>query len=118
MNSDPNSVTWGVVATIKAPVAEILEFTAYHLDLGASRITICLDDDNAEAKAILNAHPNCRAIRTDDAYWIETCGYIPKKHQVRQALNATRVYRESDDIDWLVHVDVDRTSVDIGTSST
>ena len=107
MTSDPNSVTWGVVATIKAPVTEILEFTAYHLDLGASRITICLDDDNAEAKAILNAHPNCRAIRTDDAYWIETCGYIPKKHQVRQALNATRVYRESDDIDWLVHIDVD-----------
>ena len=98
---------WGIVSTIKAPAADILKFAAYHLDLGASQITICLDDDNPEAEAALNAHPKSRAFRTDRAYWRETCGYVPKKHQVRQVESASRVYRESEDLDWLAHIDVD-----------
>lgn len=97
---------WGIVSTIKAPAADILRFAAYHLDLGASQITICLDDDNPAAEAALNAHPNCTAIRTDHAYWMDTCGYVPKKHQVRQAQNATRAYHKST-LDWLAHIDVD-----------
>lgn len=102
-----DDIKWGIVSTIKAPVEEILRFVAYHLDLGAAQITICLDDDNPHAKSVLDAHPKCRAIRTDRAYWKETCGYVPKKHQVRQALSASRIYNETQDLDWLAHIDVD-----------
>lgn len=105
--SKNQDIRWGVVATIKAPARDILEFAAYHLDLGASRVTVCLDDDAPLAEAHLNAHPLCRAIRTTRDYWRETCGYVPKKHQVRQTQNATRVYRETTDLDWLCHIDVD-----------
>ena len=98
---------WGIVSTIKAPAADILRFVAYHLDLGAARITICLDDDTPDAFDALNVHPNCVAIQTDRPYWLETCGYVPKKHQVRQMQNASRVYAEATDLDWLAHIDVD-----------
>ena len=99
--------TWAVVSTIKAPAAQILDFAAYHLDLGAHHIFVCLDDDNPDAQAVLDAHPKCTAIRTDRAWWKETAGFVPKKHQVRQVQNASRIYRDMQGIDWLVHIDVD-----------
>ena len=106
MNKSQN-IRWGVVSTIKAPARDILEFAAYHLDLGAARVTICLDDDNPQAEAALNAHPKCQAVLTPRAYWMDTCGFVPKKHQVRQSQNASRVFAESTDLDWLAHIDVD-----------
>lgn len=101
--SDP---TWGVVSTIKAPVRDILNFAAHHLDLGAHRVIVYLDDDNPAAFAALKAHPKCRVIECDDAYWKRRKGR-PDKHQSRQTANATRCYRRGPGVDWLVHIDVD-----------
>ena len=102
-----SSPTWGVVSTIKAPARDILRFAAHHLDLGAHRVFIYLDDDNPRAHAALRAHPKCRVVQCDDAYWAKRKGGRPDKHQPRQTANATRAYRRDPQVDWLAHIDVD-----------
>ncbi|KIN64712.1 Glycosyl transferase family 2 [Sulfitobacter noctilucicola] len=96
--------TWGISATILAPTADILRFAAYHLDAGAHRLYIYLDDDNKTAFAALKAHPKIRPTLCDDAWWN---GKRPKKHQVRQSRNATHAYKRRADVDWMIHMDVD-----------
>ncbi len=96
--------SWGISATIKAPTAEILRFAAYHLEAGAQRLFIYLDDDNIDAFEALKAHPKIRVTLCDDARWN---GKRPKKHQVRQTRNATHAYRRRNTVDWLIHMDVD-----------
>jgi hypothetical protein len=104
VSQDPK---WGVVATIKAPVSAILGFAAHHLDLGAHRIFIYLDDDNRAAYDILKAHPKIRPLLTDDAYWRSLGMKRRAKHQSRQFENARHAYGRAGDLDWLAHIDVD-----------
>lgn len=103
MSSPP---TWGVVSTVKAPARDILNFAAYHLELGARRVHVYLDEDNPEARAALKAHPKCRVIVTDAGYWRRRKGR-PDAHQPRQTANATHCYGRMRDVDWLAHIDVD-----------
>lgn len=100
---------WGVVSTIKAPAEAILNFAAYHLEAGAHRLFLYLDAPCPEARPLLKAHPKIRVFDCDDASWQHRRkGGKPHKHQVRQSLNATRAYRrQSQDIAWLTHIDVD-----------
>lgn len=98
---------WGLSATIKAGPGDILAFAAYHLDHGAHRLYIYLDDPNPEAYVHLKAHPKIRVITCDDAYWRKITGKRPKKHQIRQTLNATHAYGRRIEVDWLIHMDVD-----------
>lgn len=102
--SDP---TWGIVATIKAPVEEILAFAAYHLEQGAHHLYLYIDNNNRDAMKALAGHPRITAIRTDRAYWFGDHEKRPGRHQLRQALNATHAYRRAAGVDWLVHIDVD-----------
>lgn len=101
------SPTWGIVATIKAPTREVLDFAAYHLDLGADDITIFLDDANADTADALSTHPNVHCILTDEENWQERVGRRPVKHQVRQVRNASYHYRRASHLDWIAHIDVD-----------
>lgn len=98
---------WGVVATIFAPTVEILEFAAFHLDAGAHRLYIYLDDPASDAYSLLKAHPKIRVQRCDEAYWRKSGGKRPVKHQVRQSQNATHAYHRKTEVDWLAHIDVD-----------
>jgi hypothetical protein len=100
-------VTWGISATIKAPVDEILRFAAYHLNQGAHRLFIYLDDDNQAVFAVLNAHPKIRVTLCDDAWWQKRRKSRPDMHQARQTANATHAYRRRAEVDWLIHMDVD-----------
>ncbi|WP_138179481.1 glycosyltransferase family 2 protein, partial [Roseovarius indicus] len=99
--------TWGVVSTIKAPAADILNFAAHHLDLGAHRVHVYLDEDNPQARDHLSAHPKCRVTVTDDAYWSRRAKGRPGTHQPRQTANATHCYNRNPQVDWLAHIDVD-----------
>tara|TARA_R110002094_G_scaffold23868_10_gene36134 strand:- start:2345 stop:3295 length:951 start_codon:yes stop_codon:yes gene_type:complete len=99
--------TWGISATIKAPVDEILRFAAYHLEKGAHRLFIYLDDDNPSAFAALQAHPKIRVTTCDDAWWQKRRKNRPETHQARQTANATHAYRRRAEVDWLIHMDVD-----------
>lgn len=98
---------WGVVATIKAPVGDILDFCAHHLDQGAHRLFIYLDDDNRDALRILSEHPKIRPILTDETYWKRLGMKRRIKHQSRQFENARHAYGRAGDVDWLTHIDVD-----------
>ncbi|CUH80440.1 hypothetical protein TRM7557_02897 [Tritonibacter multivorans] len=99
---------WGLVATIKAEAHEILGFAAHHLEAGAHRLFLYLDAPCPAAMVLLEAHPKIRVTLCDRAYWDRNHGYRPGKHQVRQALNATRAYqKQARDVDWLIHMDVD-----------
>lgn len=100
-------IKWGLSATIKAPLREILDFSAYHLELGAHRLYIYLDDHNPEAFACLKAHPKIRVINCNEDYWHKQFGKRPVKHQVRQTVNATHAYGRRAETDWLIHLDVD-----------
>lgn len=97
--------TWGIVSTIRAPARAILDFAAHHLDLGAHRLILHLDEDCPEARAALAGHPRCKVILCDAAYWAGR--KRPEAHQARQSFNATRAYRRNPGVDWLAHVDVD-----------
>lgn len=99
--------TWGLSATVLAPAAEILQFAAYHLEAGAHRIYLYLDDDNPAAFDALKAHPKVRVTRCDAAHWDRLGMKRPRKHQVRQSANATQAYQRAGEVDWLIHMDVD-----------
>ncbi|WP_375173496.1 glycosyltransferase family 2 protein [Pseudooceanicola sp.] len=99
--------TWGIVSTIKAPQRAVLEFAAWHLEMGVHRLFLHLDAPDAATFDILKAHPRIRPRITDSAYWEASGVRRPTKHQPRQTFNATRTYARRADVDWLCHLDVD-----------
>ncbi|MEX0281740.1 MAG: glycosyltransferase family 2 protein [Arenibacterium sp.] len=98
---------WGIVSTIKAPARDVLNFVAYHLDLGADQLFIYLDAPNPVAVQALKFHPKVRVTVCTQAHWKERNGWRPKKHQVRQLFNATHAYQRAQKLEWLAHIDVD-----------
>lgn len=99
-------VKWGVVSTVKAEAREILSFAAHYLEAGAHRLFLYLDAPCPGAYPHLKAHPKIRVATCDEAYW--RWQKRPERHQVRQAVNATRAYqRQAKEISWLLHCDVD-----------
>lgn len=101
-----DTAKWGIVSTIKAPLEEIERFAAHHLELGASRLYIYLDEDNETAFKSLKKHPKIRVFRTHGDHWRSKSR--PEKHQVRQTANARHAYRrKAGDVGWLAHIDVD-----------
>ncbi len=97
---------WGVVCTTHAPLADIQRFAAHYLTLGASRITLYLDNPAPEVSAFFAGHAAVEVIACDAAYWQDAGKPRPAAHQLRQAHNATRAYRASD-LDFLGHFDTD-----------
>ncbi|MCH2164628.1 MAG: glycosyltransferase family 2 protein [Marinovum sp.] len=96
---------WGLVSTIKAAPDDVLAFAAYHLELGAHRLYIYLDAPN-DALPQLRAHPQIKAVETDDPWWAKRKGK-PEKHQSRQFANARHAYNRKVEVDWLAHIDAD-----------
>lgn len=98
--------TWGTVSTVKAPLEAIQRFAAWHLEQGAQRIYLYLDEDVPDTLAALARHPKLRVIHTDAAWWEKRKGR-PDKHQVRQSMNARHCNNRKPEVDWLAHIDVD-----------
>jgi len=105
VETDPAKLRWGTVTTALSPLPDLARFAAWHLQLGAARVTLCLDDADAEKAAWLSRHPSVEVILCDKAHW-QAHGRRPKMHQMRQVANATRVYAASD-LDWLAQIDAD-----------
>lgn len=97
---------WGIVSTVKAPLEQILDFAAWHLDMGAHRLFLYLDDPDPEAISVLKAHPKIRVTACDASYWAKKA-QRPAKHQARQSLNARDAFNRNTQVDWLAHIDVD-----------
>lgn len=95
----------GLVATVKAPEAQILAYIAHHLALGAARIWLYFDDPADPAYARISRLPRVKAVRCTDWYWAWRGGRPEKLHnrQIRNARHAQRGCR----LTWLGHLDVD-----------
>lgn len=103
-----DTLRWGLVSTIKAPLPAIARWAAHHIDAGAHALHIHLDAPDAETAAFLSRHPKIHVTQCDDAYWTAQKKRRMDQHQLRQAFNATRtLHRVTDDLDWLGHIDVD-----------
>ncbi|KAA2316157.1 glycosyltransferase family 2 protein [Pseudooceanicola sediminis] len=102
-----NSPAWGIVSTIRAPARDVLNFAAWHLDLGATRLMLHFDDPDAPVPEALRNHPQIDVVVADQAYWQRIGRRRPTRHQPRQTLNATRAYAANTACDWLAHIDVD-----------
>ncbi|VDC26099.1 glycosyltransferase family 2 protein [Pseudogemmobacter humi] len=102
-------IRWGLVATVKTPVEKLLAFLAWHLDLGAARISLYFDDPDDPAPEVLAAVPGLagKVVLTpcDEAHW-RRLGGRPERHQNRQAKNARDAYRAAGP-DWIGHIDAD-----------
>ncbi|WP_319824191.1 glycosyltransferase family 2 protein [Thalassovita sp.] len=106
LKTDPATLRWGVVAMIKAPLVDTARFAAHHLDLGAHRLHIFLDDPAPRTVEFLSCHPNITVTTCDNAYWDTQKKPRMKAHQMRQVWVATQAYQDTD-VDWLAHLDVD-----------
>lgn len=96
---------WGVCTTVKAPLAQILAFVAWHKHLGASRIWVHLDDADDVSAGILKQVEGVTPVLCDKAYW-SVLGRRPKRQEARQAYNVQRVYKAAE-VPVLAHLDVD-----------
>ena len=105
VQTDPGKLRWGIVSTIKAPLAQVARFAAFHLDMGAHRLHLHLDEPDPTIAERL-AHPRVRFYQCGDEYWEGKPKKPRESHQLRQAFNASRIYRISK-LDWLAHIDVD-----------
>lgn len=97
--------TWGVVATVKAPEAELLAFVAHHLALGASRVWLYFDDPTDPAHARLSRLPRVKAVRCTSFYWALRGGRpeVLTQRQISNAVHAQHRCR----LHWLAHIDAD-----------
>jgi glycosyl transferase family 2 len=103
---DAGRLRWGIVSTIRAPLRDIARFAAFHLDLGASEISIFLDQPNPETVDFFAPFSALKLVQCDADYWEGKREKARSTHQLRQAFNATRCYKRSN-LDWLCHIDVD-----------
>ncbi|MCR8546220.1 glycosyltransferase family 2 protein [Salipiger sp. P9] len=104
----PETLRWGLVSTIRAPLPQIARFAAHHLELGAEALHLYLDSPDPGAEAFLSRHPRLHITQCDAGYWEATGKTRMDAHQLRQAHNATRCLRAvADSLDWLGHIDVD-----------
>lgn len=106
VRSDPATLRWGTVSLVKAPLRRIAQFAAHHLDLGADRLHIHLDEPNPAALAFLSRHPKIEVTTCDASWWGGQKKPRMRTHQLRQAWVATQTYQTTD-LDFLAHIDVD-----------
>ncbi len=97
---------WSIIATVKAPAAQVLAFLAHHLPLGPARIRLCFDDPADPAISAVTGIARVEAVACDAAYWTLHRLPRPDKHQARQAFNAQILYRSQPE-PWMLHLDVD-----------
>lgn len=104
--TDPARLRWGTVTLAKAPLARIAAFAAHHLEMGAARLHLHLDEPAPATAAFLARHPRIEVTTCDAQWWAGQKKPRMKTHQLRQAWVATQTYHRAD-LDFLAHVDVD-----------
>lgn len=97
------------VTTLRAPLAETLEFVAYHLSIGVERVILFFDDPLDPSVDALVGEDRVTCVRCDGDYW-DTSG-LPAERALeeRQDYNASRglaIAREWG-YEWVIHIDSD-----------
>lgn len=92
--------SWGVVATVRAPLSLCTQFAAHYLSIGAEAVYLYHDDPFLVS--FVDRH-GVHNIVCNDAYWR---GSRPDDLETRQRLNATQA-KLATDVDWIMHCDID-----------
>jgi Glycosyl transferase family 2 len=98
--------TWGIVVQVKAPLAAVETFVAWHLELGAVWIAIYFDDPDDPAAKAMEGVEKIKVFRCHDKHWTKVKGFRPELKTVRQVYNARHAYGRAK-VDWLAHIDID-----------
>ncbi|MDP5215753.1 glycosyltransferase family 2 protein [Ruegeria sp. 2205SS24-7] len=98
--------SWAVCTTTDAPVPDILRFVAHHLDLGAKRVQVYLDDPDSPAFDHLDPHPQVTVVKCDEDHWSAFGQGRPSRPLIRQSANNDLAYYACD-AHWLCHLEVD-----------
>ncbi|MEP5151634.1 glycosyltransferase family 2 protein [Planktotalea sp.] len=105
-DATPVAGSWGIVATVKAPIEVLVQFIEHHLALGASQIFLFLDEAMSPEDMAKMSNPEVVLITCDAEYWKLSETPRMKAHQHRQAYNATRAYLAAQ-TEWIAHIDCD-----------
>ena len=82
-------------------------WAAYHVDAGAERVFMFLDDPHDVVAETLYAHPKVTAIVCDQKYWSARKEGRPADHRRRQTYNAEIAARRLCTSEWIAHIDTD-----------
>lgn len=99
---------WGVVMTVKEPMALVLTNVLWHLRTGATVVFVFFDDPEDSAIDVVRAVPGCRVQVCGDTYWRRRRPKDGRPHMQmrRQTINAN-VAQTRCKLDWLFHIDAD-----------
>lgn len=107
LSDKKGKIRWGVVATVREPLALILGFISYHLDKGAEEIHLYFDAPNDPVADIAETIEGVFVTRCDAEHWQALGEKNPPRLQTRrQTFNANLAMMRAQ-VDWLVHIDAD-----------
>jgi hypothetical protein len=107
---------WGVLSTIKAPRSLTDVFVRHYLNLGCNVIYIFFDDPAVtELDEGLFNDPRVRVQVCTEEYWVSAttiypAGWRKSRHSSlmhRQGVNLSTCLSIANEVEWLLHVDVD-----------
>jgi hypothetical protein len=98
-----------VIATVRAPRNELLDFVRYHLAAGVDEVILFFDDPHDTVLDAVAGHPRVVAIRCDAAYWRarRVDRPIAVEHRQMENVNAGMTIARSRGFDWIIHIDSD-----------
>jgi hypothetical protein len=102
----PEKITWETVTLTNAALPALLRFAAWHLELGATKVSFYLDQDMPDVERFFAPHPRVAVIPCSPEWWASIGRERLPAHQNRQAVAATQAYRSAQS-QWLCHIDID-----------
>jgi hypothetical protein len=98
-----------LIATVRSPVNELIEFISHHLAAGIDAIILFFDDPHDPAAASLAAHPQVQSIVCDARYWDQRRIVRPENIETRQIANVNFGLHlaRARSCDWIIHLDAD-----------
>lgn len=104
---EPSKPSWGIVSTVCEPAALLVAFAAHHLELGAARVHLYLDQPNPGLRALIGHDPRVVLVDAGPEHYRRALGRRrPQGINRRQIVNANHAAATSD-VDWLFHLDAD-----------
>jgi hypothetical protein len=98
-----------LVSTVRAPLADLERFVAYHRHIGVDRLYLFFDDPDDPALPVFADRPGVAAIPCPPSRWQAAGVRLDQGIEARQAYNADEALSKARaaGADWLLHIDSD-----------
>lgn len=98
-----------LIATVRSPVGELMQFVERHLAAGIREMFLFFDDPLDIAADSVAIHPGVVPFRCDSNYWRALRMTRPTAIEARQVANVNfgMAIARSRELDWLIHIDSD-----------